>query len=103
MPSLGSMSLDTSEQSSAHSGPRVGARRLEGAMRTLRMVLLFSFVIAQVATGAVPAEAAKRIKEFPVPTPGSLPHGIAVGPDGNLWFTERAGDKIGRITPTGVI
>jgi streptogramin lyase len=25
------------------------------------------------------------------------------GPDGNLWFTEYWGNKIGRITPTGTI
>ena len=30
--------------------------------------------------------------------------GIAAGPDGNLWFTETSrGNKIGRITPAGVI
>jgi virginiamycin B lyase len=26
-----------------------------------------------------------------------------VGPDGNLWFTECSGNRIGRITPTGLI
>jgi len=26
-----------------------------------------------------------------------------VGPDGNLWFTERLGNNIGRITPDGVL
>src|SRR5438105_3039930 len=36
------------------------------------------------------------ITEFPIPTPNSLPHGIAPGPDGNLWFTEFVGDKIAR-------
>jgi len=39
------------------------------------------------------------ITEFPVPTSSSQPAGITAGPDGNLWFTERLGDKIGRITP----
>jgi streptogramin lyase len=28
---------------------------------------------------------------------------IVTGPDGNLWFTEDAGNRIGRITPSGVI
>ena len=28
---------------------------------------------------------------------------IAPGPDGNLWFTEESGNKIGRITPSGQI
>ena len=35
-------------------------------------------------------------------TPGSHPQGIAVGPDGNLWFTEPGADRIGKIT-TGVV
>ena len=40
------------------------------------------------------------ITEFPLPTGGS-PSGITAGPDGNLWFTEFNGNKIGRITPGG--
>jgi len=43
------------------------------------------------------------IKEFPIPTSGSSPFGITAGPDGNLWFTENTGNKIGRITTSGVI
>src|SRR5262249_52826753 len=31
------------------------------------------------------------------------PFGITAGPDGNLWFTESGTDRIGRITPAGVI
>jgi eukaryotic-like serine/threonine-protein kinase len=38
------------------------------------------------------------ITEFPVPTASSSPSGITAGPDGNLWFTEYDGNKIGRIT-----
>ena len=33
----------------------------------------------------------------------SWPEGIATGPDGNLWFAERDGNRIGRITPSGVV
>ena len=45
------------------------------------------------------------ISEFPIPTTDAirLGSGIAAGPDGNLWFTERYGHKIGRITPNGKI
>jgi virginiamycin B lyase len=46
---------------------------------------------------------AQTVTEFPIPTAGSLPSGITVGPDGNLWFTESGTGKIGRITPAGVI
>ena len=36
-------------------------------------------------------------------TPGSRPEGITAGPDGNLWFTEFNGGRVGRITPAGVV
>src|SRR5262249_37160994 len=39
--------------------------------------------------------------EFPIPTPDSEPEGIALGPDGNIWFVETGAQKIGRITPQG--
>ncbi len=32
-----------------------------------------------------------------------MPRGIAAGPDGNLWFTEKVGNRIGRITTAGVV
>ena len=34
---------------------------------------------------------------------GSGPAGITAGPDGNLWFTEYDGNRIGRITTSGFI
>ena len=36
-------------------------------------------------------------------TAGSQPRGITAGPDGNVWFTEENGNRIGRITPAGVV
>ncbi|MES2172299.1 MAG: Virginiamycin B lyase [Actinomycetota bacterium] len=36
-------------------------------------------------------------------TAGAVPENITVGPDGNLWFTERGTNSIGRVTPAGVI
>lgn len=36
-----------------------------------------------------------------IPTPGVSPAGITTGSDGNVWFT--AGNRIGRITPSGTI
>ena len=44
-----------------------------------------------------------EITEFPMPSSGSYPYGIAVGPDGNLWFTETIANRLGRITTNGVI
>jgi streptogramin lyase len=48
-----------------------------------------------------PVDAA--LLEFAIPSPNSQPQGITAGPDGNLWFTESATGKIGRITPSGII
>src|SRR3954468_20471652 len=39
--------------------------------------------------------------EFTVPTAASQPGGITWGPDGNLWFTEVTGNKIGKVTSSG--
>lgn len=36
-------------------------------------------------------------------SPGAGPVSIVSGPDGNLWFTELSGNRIGRITPLGVV
>src|SRR6266705_3035946 len=33
----------------------------------------------------------------------SSPQGIVAGPDGNLWFAESTGQKIGKITTSGTI
>ena len=40
---------------------------------------------------------------FPIPTANSAPQGITAGPDGNVWFTEFSTNKIGRVTPNGVV
>jgi virginiamycin B lyase len=44
-----------------------------------------------------------EITEFALPFRGSAPHGITIGPDNNIWFTETASNRIGRITTNGVI
>ena len=38
------------------------------------------------------------IAEYLVPTASADPTGIALGPDGNLWFTELSANKIGRVS-----
>jgi streptogramin lyase len=43
------------------------------------------------------------LSEFPVPTAASGPTDIVLGADGNFWFTELNADRIGRITPAGVV
>ena len=43
------------------------------------------------------------VTEFPLPVSNSVPYGITAGPDGNIWFTEQWGGKVGRITPDGTL
>lgn len=41
-----------------------------------------------------------KITEILLPNTGSEPDGVTIGPDGNVWFTEYATDRIGRYDPT---
>jgi streptogramin lyase len=43
------------------------------------------------------------IGQFAIPTAASEPSGVAAGADGNVWFTEYKGERIGRITPAGTV
>ncbi len=61
---------------------------------------LWAVVIPLALLASLPANAVTTL-EFMIPTPASFPYGITAGPDGNIWFTESAGNKIGRITTTG--
>src|ERR1700716_2896907 len=62
---------------------------------------VFASVVPLGLSAAPALAAAGSISEFPVPTAASAPEGIAAGPDGNLWFTEEHGQKIGQITTSG--
>ena len=65
---------------------------------TLGLIVAAMGALPGVATAAGPV-----ITEFTLPNAGSVPNGIAAGPDGNVWFAEYSGNRIGRITPAGVI
>jgi virginiamycin B lyase len=43
------------------------------------------------------------VTTYPLPTPDGRPFELAVGTDGNIWFTEIEGGQVGRVTPSGVI
>jgi virginiamycin B lyase len=45
---------------------------------------------------------AATITEYPL-APNATPLGIALGPDGNIWFTESVANMLGRITAQGQI
>src|SRR5438034_10579201 len=72
-------------------------------MRQTRSVRVILSVVVLIGVAAAPAQAARRIAEYPLPSAHSLPIGIAAGPDGNLWFTDDGLNKIGRITTAGAI
>jgi streptogramin lyase len=42
-----------------------------------------------------------KVVDFPLPHPRSAPSTIALAPDGTVWFTESAGNRIGRMHPDG--
>ena len=56
-----------------------------------------------VVLGAAASGTAQSITEFPIPNPAGGGGGIAIGPDGNVWFTEFLSNKIGRLTRDGVV
>jgi streptogramin lyase len=43
------------------------------------------------------------VTEFNIPTESGNPTGLVAGPDGNLWFTEVNGNKIGKMTTAGAV
>jgi streptogramin lyase len=53
-------------------------------------------------TGSIVIAQSPVFTEYPLPL-NSAPFGITAGPDGNLWFTEYSGNKIGKITTAGVV
>lgn len=58
---------------------------------------------AEPAVGPGPTtEAVGQATRFDVPG-GSFPTTITQGPDGNVWFVEKAYSRIGRITPSGTL
>jgi YVTN family beta-propeller protein len=48
----------------------------------------------------LPPTALGYITELSLPNPLSRPFGITVGPDGNIWFTDRGTDSIGTVPAT---
>ncbi|HEU5199028.1 MAG TPA: hypothetical protein VFU32_05295, partial [Ktedonobacterales bacterium] len=75
--------------------------------------LLVFLGVALVLGGCGNSTPNSPIREFPLATTcgndvhqlgyACNPADITTGPDGNLWFTESTGNKIGRVTPAGRI
>jgi streptogramin lyase len=71
-------------------------------MRGRRRVRLAAVLATATIALARPATAATGdITEWAVPTASSVPQGVVVGPDGNVWFAERSGNRVARMTPGG--
>lgn len=68
------------------------------SLRKLCFFAMLATIVAFAAVGRLNVE----IKEFEVPTPNSRPHDPALAPDGSLWYTGQAANKLGRLdTRTG--
>ena len=63
-------------------------------------VLLLVVAVVALAAPAGAVDPVGQVTEFSVGiSPLAVPRGITAGPDGNLWFTEATGNRIGRIGP----
>ena len=76
-------------------------------MRQLWRAILLAWLAMMVASCA--ARNGPSAPQPPKPGAGPLivgphsPYAIAMGPEGNIWFTEYQGDSIGRMTPSGEV
>ncbi len=75
--------------------PPAVRRPRRGRSRALALLTAGLLVLAP-SVLAAPGD----LTPYPVPTPDSMPHGIAVGADGVVWFTERTAGKVASFDPT---
>ncbi len=68
---------------------------------------LWSASVTASATGVTPVSVTfaptPTFYSYSIPTSASYPQFITAGKDGNMWFTEESGNRIGKITPSGTI
>ena len=95
---------------SAHAARRSHGRREGSVKRSIlrslcaSSVALFTYLVTAAAALAASTSDPDPCLPAPAPPGGTCqPAGITAGPDGNIWFTEENGNRIGRITPGGVI
>lgn len=70
------------------------------SLRGFGFKIALALVILQ---GFAAAAGADTFDFFPVPSGNDYILGITPGPDGNVWFTEGNHNKIGKVTPAGVV
>jgi streptogramin lyase len=77
------------------------ATKLRSARSARRVLSVIAGAAVVLVTVVTPADASVSIDEFGTPIDNSSPGGIAIGPNGNVWFTEvqGGGDGLGSMTP----
>ena len=70
-------------------------------VRVFAGALLATGLIVSAAPMSGASDPTGTIAEYTIPTAASNPNAMAVGPDGNVWFTEYGGNKVAKVTPTG--
>jgi streptogramin lyase len=84
-------------------GAPIGPFRRGGShLGLLRLAFVCLAAVALLAVGAGSVAAEGMVSNYTGPGINQ-PSGIALGPDGALWFTNRGGNSIGRITTSGVV
>lgn len=84
--------LNIRRTASSYRPGRRAVRRF--ACMSLAFTAIFGLVIA-------PPAQAVTMTEWGTPSVITIPFGIAMGKDGNLWFTELVGGRVGAITTSG--
>jgi streptogramin lyase len=68
--------------------------------RTAGICLSLVVIASLLVLSTTPAYAGAHIDEFGTPSANSGPEGIALGPDGNIWYTECNLGNVGVMTPS---
>jgi streptogramin lyase/N-acetylneuraminic acid mutarotase len=71
-----------------------------GSLPTVQVLDYGSAATVAQQGAVVVTSPALHMHEVGIPTHGSAPFEITARPDGNLWFTEEAGERIGELDPT---
>lgn len=79
---------------SPYSAPQLMTRGSDGAVWFSNQHIILPTIFGNIGR----IDAAGTITEFDVP---QTPFGMALGPDGNVWFVETYQGRVGRITPSG--
>ena len=77
--------------------------RLERSRSAFARLIAFSATGIAAALLVARAEAGVTITEFPVALSGGGAVHICTGSDGNLWFADYTGNRIGRISTSGLV